>query len=407
MDWLLPLAPSLPARLLPNVLEVFGVWQNVFADFKNPRSAAIIEVCSNWLIELEGVEYPEDFSFEHGRWDALGGEARSSLATALRMTIMRSARSYPRPRSRFFERAITNERMRSKAYSDLMGFTSTMVDVAPEAVVAVAKAELMEELPQDRFDREEREHREYAEHLKRLRAIPEKERTEEQKRALEHMYFPIGHDRIDLDDIGIDRHHNYYYPAVAHSRAVRQPLREEARGRALAWYAISPTMRPRVGIRFSSSTASAWEHRSRWSSSFRGASRNSGATGTSTTGSWAQLAPNSLECAFLALSYWAFKQIEDGRPTDEVIRAVVEGNECYAVLGLALVLALETYDVSETTLPIVTCQRLWHHDMARVVHEPTRNIDLLGFGFLSRLTGEKAKAKEFLGLAAEPQTRDS
>ena len=41
-------------------------------------------------------------------------------------------------------------------------------------------------------------------------------------------------------------------------------------------------------------------------------------------------------------------------------------------------------------------ERLAEHDFARVAHEPTRNIDLLGFGLLSRLTGEKAKAKEFL-----------
>ncbi len=109
-----------------------------------------------------------------------------------------------------------------------------------------------------------------------------------------------------------------------------------------------------------------------------------------------QLAPQPLECAFLSLSYWAFKQIEGGRQTDEVIRSVVEGNECYGVLGLALVLALETYDVSEATFPIVTCQRLWEHDIARVVQEPTRNLDLFGFGFLSRLTGAKAKAKDFL-----------
>jgi hypothetical protein len=109
-----------------------------------------------------------------------------------------------------------------------------------------------------------------------------------------------------------------------------------------------------------------------------------------------QLAPNPLNCAFLALSYWAFKQIEGGRPTSEVIQAVVEGNECYAALGLSLVLALETFDVSETTFPIVTCQRLWNHDIARFSQEPMRNIDLLGFGFLSRLIGDKAKAKEFL-----------
>jgi hypothetical protein len=60
------------------------------------------------------------------------------------------------------------------------------------------------------------------------------------------------------------------------------------------------------------------------------------------------------------------------------------------------VLALETFEVSETTLPIASCQRLWHHDMARMVHEPAKDIDILGFGFLSRLTGAKAQAKEYL-----------
>jgi hypothetical protein len=60
------------------------------------------------------------------------------------------------------------------------------------------------------------------------------------------------------------------------------------------------------------------------------------------------------------------------------------------------VLALETGEVTETTLAVATCQRLWRHDIARFVQEPSKNIDLLGFGFLSRLTGEKAKAEEFL-----------
>ena len=55
-----------------------------------------------------------------------------------------------------------------------------------------------------------------------------------------------------------------------------------------------------------------------------------------------------------------------------------------------------SYDVSEATFPIVTCQRLWEHDIARVVQEPTRNLDLFGITALSRLTGAKAQAKEFL-----------
>ena len=85
-----------------------------------------------------------------------------------------------------------------------------------------------------------------------------------------------------------------------------------------------------------------------------------------------QLAPQPLECAFLALSYWAFKQIEGGRSASDVIKDIVEGNECYAVLGIALLLALETWEVTETTLAVATCQRLWQHDIARVVHEPSK-----------------------------------
>jgi len=98
----------------------------------------------------------------------------------------------------------------------------------------------------------------------------------------------------------------------------------------------------------------------------------------------------------LALNYWAFKQIEGGRSASDVIGDIVEGNECYAVLGIALLLALETWEVTETTLALATCQRLWPHDMARFVQEPNKDMDLFGFGFLSRLTGEKAEAKEFL-----------
>ena len=106
--------------------------------------------------------------------------------------------------------------------------------------------------------------------------------------------------------------------------------------------------------------------------------------------------PEPLECAFLALRHWAFKQLDAGRPVDELIRAVVDGNNCYGVLGLALALALETLHVSETVLPVVTCQRLWHDDLRRYVQEDLRGIDLLGLGLQPRLEGDRAAAKAYL-----------
>jgi hypothetical protein len=394
LDWLFPLVPTLPVRILPHVLEIFGVWQNALADIPNPRSAAIVEHCSDWLIEMEEAEYFERAFERESKWRELGREARSSLATSLRLAILRSARSYPKPAVALFERAVANERMRRAAYGDLMEFSVMMADVAPDAVVAVAEAELVEELPQDRFDRLRREEHERRESIERLRAIPEKDRTPEQSGALKSMFFPIGSDGFELDDIGIDRHHNFYFPPSAlhepfASLFDRRPefalrlVRDLSNHAVKGWRQIHGLNR-RTGTPLPVTIEFPWGAQEFW--------------GDWHVYSWSQgqLAPQPLECAYLALGYWAFKEIERGRSTSDVIKAIVEGSECYATIGLALVLALETFEVSEATLPIAACQRLWHHDMARVVHEPTKDIDLLGFGFLSRLTGAKAQAKEYL-----------
>ena len=70
-----------------------------------------------------------------------------------------------------------------------------------------------------------------------------------------------------------------------------------------------------------------------------------------------QLGAQPLECAFLAISYWAFRQIESGRPVDEVIQLVLQGNEAIAAPGLALRLALELFHIS-------IVRRCLHHTRA-------------------------------------------
>ncbi|MEO5329276.1 MAG: AAA family ATPase [Magnetococcus sp. THC-1_WYH] len=395
LDWLFPLLPDLPVRLLPIILKLFGVWQNKYSNIQNPRSAAMLELCASWLVEVETIKYPSDFNIDRKRWGAIGSEALSNLATNLRMIILCSAHSYPEPAISLFDRAVTNDRMRQEIYNELIGFTSVMADVAPDRVVAVAKAELIKELPQDRLDRKKREDQNRIERLKLLRSIPEENRTEKQKRALEFMPIPSMSYQPDPNDIGIDRHHRYYFPvsplqepfATLFSKCpdiaiglVRDLINHATKG----WRQVQLFKRGRMGTPIPLVINFPWGVQKFW--------------GDARVYGWCygNIDSNPLQCVFQALSYWAFKQVEAGRPTDEVIQAVVEGNECYATLGLALVLALESYTVSETTLPIVTCQRLWHHDIARVVQEPMRNIDLFGFDFLPRLTGNKARAKEFL-----------
>ena len=107
-------------------------------------------------------------------------------------------------------------------------------------------------------------------------------------------------------------------------------------------------------------------------------------------------APQPLACAFMALTHWAHKELDKGVPPDEVIRHVVEGHESLAVLALAVTLALEACHVSATTLPIASAQRLWGIDMGRVAQGQMQGIDPLGLGELTRLTGDKEEAVNFL-----------
>jgi len=60
----------------------------------------------------------------------------------------------------------------------------------------------------------------------------------------------------------------------------------------------------------------------------------------------------------LALTYWAFKQVEGGRSSSDVIKDIVEGNKCLAVLGIALDLALESWATTDTTLALAKKAKL-------------------------------------------------
>ncbi|MBQ0832937.1 ATP-binding protein [Marinobacter sp.] len=397
LDWLIPKAPSLSARLIPHTLEVFEVWQNALADQRNSRSAAIIKQCSDWLIDLDRLKYSDHKPDQKDKWNALGRESHSTLLSGLRAITLRAARSYPEPARALYVRAVSNKRMREACYSDLMTFTPIMAEVDAELVVAVAKAELIEELPQDRLDREEREYREHSDWLASLRGKKKSELTDKERRILDspHMFIPIGSRQPDLDDIGIDRHLNYYYPpSPLHEPfaslfrlkpSVALALVRDLSNHAVRGWRQVHFINPRLsGTPLPVTLTFPWGQQEFW--------------GDWHVYSWSmgQLAPQPLECAFLALSFWAFQELDKGRPASEIIQAILEGSECYAMLGIALMLALETLEVSETTLPVVSCQRLWHHDIARLVQEPTRNLDLFGFGSLTRLSETKAEANEYL-----------
>ena len=394
LGWLIPTAPTLPKRFAPAIVQVFAVWQNLFANARDAHSTAIVELCHGWLVELEEVLYgPRERSVVDTRWADLGG-GKSDMATALRLLIARSALAYPEPVGKLYARAAESAEMRRTTYGELMAFASAGAAVSPEALGDVVKAELMEELPGDRQARRRREQEAVFAHLRRIREKPAAARTREEQRALHHAHFPVGEDGVDRDDIGIKRFEGYYSPpSPAHepfaALFAKAPQTALAVIRDLANHAVrgwrqNETTRRGADSPLPVTLGFPWGEQTFW--------------GDVAQYEWFTIhaSPEPLECAFLALRHWAFKELDGGRPVDEVIRAVVEGNTCYGVLGLALALALETLRISETVLPVVTCQRLWHDDLRRFAQEPMGGIDLLGFGLQAPVARHRAVAREFL-----------
>jgi hypothetical protein len=396
IDWIIARGATFPARLVPQAIEVFGVWQNALADFKNARSKNLLKVCSAWLIDLETEIYAHGFPRTRGKWDVLGDEAQKGLATALRSLLLRSARGFPEFAVALYERAAAADtRMLDAAFDDLIGFTPIMAEVAPEAVEKVVEAKLLKELPQDTYDRLRREEAERAKWREEVRAIPKEKRTRQQNLALSSLSFPTSRSDFNFDQIGLDDHNHYFHPPSA----LHEPF--------ASLLAKSPKVGLRLITKLTNHATTGWRQAHKMRQRERGTPipvvlefpwGRQEFWGDWHVYGWGlgMLGSELLQCAYLALGYWAFKEIENGRSTSEVIKQVLERSECYGSLGLCLRVAIETFEVSETTLPIITCQRLWDHDLARLVHEPQKDIDLFGFNFLAELKGEKAKAKAFL-----------
>ena len=365
IDWIISEAATVPIKLIPKILEVFSVWQNALSDQKNGRSKAILQVADTWLLRFEDGEL-HDADVEEEKTRSLSHDERSRLGNSLRSILLRSARSYPDFAKKLFKRTIADKDRRPAVYSHLIAFSPTIAQVDPDLLADLAEAQLLEELPEDRLLRERKEREEHYKHLKKIRAIPEEKRTKDQSRALQSSFFPIGNDRYDLDDIGIERHNDFYFPtsplhepfkslfATKPDVALRL-VRNLANHATKGWRQVHSINHKTMGTPVPISVTFPWGVRQFW--------------GDWRVYSWGmgELAPQPLECAFLALNHWAFMQIEGGRSTSDVIKDIVEGNECYAVLGIALMLALEKWEVTETTVAISSCQRLWQHDIARVV----------------------------------------
>ena len=261
------------------------------------------------------------------------------------------------------------KRIRNRVFEELLSFSAFLARSHPRLLVELTLAHLKEELPEDQIKRERQERQQASERRKAALAKPENKRSRTDEIAIAGGF--------SIQGIGDFSYHDWNELSIARERnfSPSSPLREPFH----ALFQSAPAEALRLFRELCNHAMTAWRQLHRYS-------RDRGGTpiplefafpwgtqqfwGGDREYLWfrALWAPRPLACGFLALEDWCFAEFKRGRPIDQLIQKIVEDNECIAILGVAIALALETDAVSEAVFPLITSQALWRADHNRMVH---------------------------------------
>lgn len=379
IDFILRRVADIPQRLYPDVVAIFVVWQNAYAGFRNPTSRAILQQCAKWLTDIDALsvaEGPDENSEYWGKVPEL-----AALSKSLGQLLMRSSRAEPSLAGEHIRRAINSERIRDDEFQDIIAYSPILAQSLPELLVDLSLAFLRKELPDEQVAREERELRAAAAHRKAILAKPEADRS-----SKEQMSISIGRsiqsvgdfDYHDWEQLSIHNDHRsfnspsplrepFYSLFQSSPDEALRLLRDLSNHAINAWHQLHRYSHDREDIPIALELKFPWCTQKFW--------------GTDREYLWCRSvwAPDAIGCGYMALEEWCFSELEHGRPVDELIEKIVNGNECIAILGIASMIALHTETVSEVTLPLITSQRLLTADHNRMVQDFSPTASLIGF----------------------------
>lgn len=367
---------AIPVSLYPDIVSVFEVWQNIARDIKNAVSRAILTQCAKWLREIDirsASEGPPPKSI----WDGMKetGDFRKSLAEL----ILGAASVMPELAEEYLKRLIARERVRDERFKEVLQFSPRLAGTHPQLLVDITLKHLKRELPDEQVERERKERQRNAAARKRILAKPEAERTRQEQMFLNGGSTYLGHsfgyhdwDHLSLDD-GFqsfwppsplrEPFHSLFKASSAHALRLFNGLCNHA---ITAWRQLHHHVYESPGTPIPIEIHFPWGVQQFW--------------GGDREYLWYRRAPKAITSGFMALEDWCFAELERGRPVDELIRQIVEGNQCVGILAIAALLALHTDHVSDTVFPIIATQRLWFADWNRMAQEMSdSSASLIGF----------------------------
>ncbi|MDX8530095.1 hypothetical protein RFM41_12150 [Mesorhizobium sp. VK25A] len=374
---------ELPRRLISDVVVVFEVWQNAVGAIPNAISSVILQQCALWLEEIEQLRHTDRRSSraqQPSPWDNFGTDL-NSLEDALRAILLRGATVMSNLVTRYLEALLADQYRLDKVFKHVVEFSPILAATHAGKLVDLALAHFKDELPEDRLNHEYEERRRRNDRIAAARAKPKGKRSNEDNMILSGPFSIVGPPSLEYgawDNLAVDRDVSDYFPASPlrepfhalfdHAPAEALRLTKDLSNHAMtAWRQLHYLDPDRDGTPIPLELDFPWGRQQFW--------------GTAREYFWARgaWAPKPLAGAYLALESWAFQQTDAGRPVDDVIRDIVEGNTSVAALGVAVALFLHTGAATPGTLPLITSPRLWNYDLQRRVQESSLS-SLIGFG---------------------------
>ena len=376
--FLLARTAVVPSTLYPDILAVFEVWQNLFANSRNAVSGLILKQCSDWLREIDQRAEDVDLA-KTSKLSGVPGfrDFRQSLSRIL----LRAAHASPDVTSEYLNRLIGSSRLRRDTFEEVIEFSPTLAVALPNLLVELTLSYMKEELPDEQVARERREAAAAARARQAVLAKPKEERTRNEELFVSGMFTRFGNDFSyhDWETLSLAADTSNYFPASP----LREPFKslfesapdyalklitELCNHAMLAWRQLHRHIHDSPGTPLPLRITFPWGVQEFW--------------GTDREYLWYRglWGPKPLACGFLALEQWCFTELDRDQNVDDLIRKIVQGNECIAILGVAVTLALHTQTVSETIFPLIATQKLWSADAHRMAQDMGHaNAGLIGF----------------------------
>jgi hypothetical protein len=107
LDWLMPLMPTLPHALIPDVLPVFATWQGTFAGNRVRHCRQIGELSYGWLVEVEKARHARSYSDER---EPFGGALNGlDVEKAIRSLFLASVGDVPQLASEYLRNRLADK----------------------------------------------------------------------------------------------------------------------------------------------------------------------------------------------------------------------------------------------------------------------------------------------------------